>query len=54
MTEVIDEKTMQEIRRILANGDRVELIPVKYGIKVIHVKRKEIKLNGKKENMSCL
>ena len=43
MTEIIDEKTWQEIKRILKNGDRVELIPVKYGIKVIHIKRKEIK-----------
>lgn len=43
MTEIIDEKTWQEIKRILANGDRVELIPVKYGVKVIHIRRKEIK-----------
>ena len=54
MTEIIDEKTWQEINRVLSNGDRVELIPVKYGVKVIHIRRKEIKLNDKKENMSCL
>lgn len=43
MNEIIDEKTIQEIKRILANGDRVELIPVKYGVKVIHIRLKEIK-----------
>ena len=54
MHEIIDEKMIEKIKRILANGDRVELIPVKYGVKVIHIRRKEIKLNDKKENMSCL
>lgn len=43
MHEIIDEKKWQEIKRILANGDRVELIPVKYGVKAIHIRRKEIK-----------
>lgn len=43
MHEIIDEKTIQEIKRILANGDRVELIPVKYGVKVIHIRREEVK-----------
>jgi hypothetical protein len=28
---------------ILAKGDRVELIPVKDGVKVIHIKREEVK-----------
>lgn len=31
------------VEAILAKGDRVELIPVKDGVKVIQVKRKEIK-----------
>ena len=31
------------IEAVLAKGDRVELIPVKDGIKVIHIKRKEVK-----------
>ena len=36
--------THQEaIEAVLAKGDRVELIPVKDGIKVIHIKRKEVK-----------
>ena len=43
MHEIIDEKTWQEINRVLEIGDRVELIPVKDGVKVIHIRRKEIK-----------
>ena len=36
-------ETIKAIETILSKGDRVELIPVKDGVKVIHVKRKEIK-----------
>lgn len=36
-------ETIKAIEAILSKGDRVELIPVKDGVKVIHVKRKEIK-----------
>ena len=32
---------VKAIEAVLAKGDRVELIPVKDGIKVIHIKRKE-------------
>lgn len=39
----MDEKTIKTIERILSKGDRVELIPVKDGVKVIHIKRQEIK-----------
>ena len=39
----MDEKTIKIIETVLAKGDRVELIPVKDGIKVIHIKRKEVK-----------
>ena len=39
----MDEKTINAIETVLAKGDRVELIPVKDGIKVIHIKRKEVK-----------
>lgn len=41
----MDEKTIEAIKNILAKGDRVELIPVKDGVKVIQVRRKEIKAN---------
>ena len=36
---------IRTIEAILANGFRVELIPVKDGIRVIQVQRKEIKEN---------
>ena len=39
----MDEKTIKAIETVLSKGDRVELIPVKDGIKVIHIKRKEVK-----------
>ena len=39
----MDEKTIKAIETVLAKGDRVELIPVKDGIKVIHIKRNEVK-----------
>ena len=39
----MDEKTIKAIETVLAKGDRVELIPVKDGIKVIHIKRMEVK-----------
>ena len=29
---------------ILAKGDRIELIPVKDGIKIIHIKREEVRM----------
>ena len=40
----MDEKTIKIIETIIAKGDRVELIPVKDGVKIIHIKRKEMKL----------
>ena len=40
----MDEKAWAAIEAILAKGDRVELIPVKDGVKIIHIKREEAKL----------
>ena len=40
----MDDKTIKAIEAVLAKGDRVELIPVKDGVKIIHIKRKEMKL----------
>lgn len=40
---VIDEQTKSAIERTLEKGDRVELIPVKDGVKVMIVKREELK-----------
>ena len=39
----MDEKTIEAIKSVLAKGDRVELIPVKNGVKIIHIKREEVK-----------
>ena len=39
----MDEKTINAIETVLAKGDRVELIPVKDGVKIIHIKREELK-----------
>ena len=43
MTEIFDDKVIQEIKRILKSGDRIELIPTKYGVKIIHIRRNEVK-----------
>ena len=40
---MIDVAALAAIEAILRKGDRVELIPVKDGVKVIHMKRKEVK-----------
>ena len=37
------EAQAKAIEAILAKGDRVELIPVKDGVKVIQIQRKEVK-----------
>lgn len=39
----MDEKQIKTIESILKKGDRIELIPVKNGVKIIHIKREEIK-----------
>lgn len=38
-------ETIKAIESILSKGDRVELIPVKDGVRVIQVQRKEVKEN---------
>lgn len=40
---MIDEKTIKAAESVLAKGDRVELIPVKDGVKVVRVRREEVK-----------
>lgn len=39
----MDSETIKAIESVLAKGDRVEIIPVKEGVKVIHIKRTEVK-----------
>lgn len=40
---MIDEKTIKAVESVLAHGDRVELIPVKDGVKAVRVRREEVK-----------
>lgn len=40
---MIDGAALALIEAILRKGDRVELIPVKNGVKIIHIKREEVK-----------
>ena len=40
---MIDVAALAAIEAILRKGDRVELIPVKDGVKVVQVQRKEVK-----------
>lgn len=37
---------IRTIETIIAKGDRVELIPTKDGVKVVHIKRETIKINN--------
>lgn len=39
----MDEKTIKAVESVLARGERVELIPVKDGVKVVRVRREEVK-----------
>ena len=34
---------VQTIERVLTRGDRVEIVPVKDGVKMLHVRRSEAK-----------
>ena len=43
MNKQLDFKHLKIINRILNAGNRVELIPVKDGIKIFEVKRHEVK-----------
>lgn len=40
---MISPEAIKAIEETLKKGDRIELIPIKDGIKIIHIKRKEIK-----------
>ncbi len=39
----LTEHQITDIETVLTKGDRVELIPVKDGVKVIRVRREEVK-----------
>lgn len=40
---LVNDGVLSAIEAILAKGDRVELIPVKDGVKVVHIKRENVK-----------
>jgi len=42
----LDEKTVKAAESVLQKGQRVELIPVKDGVKVVRVRREEVKPPG--------
>ena len=46
----IDNATAKAIEEILAKGDRVEIIPVKDGVRVMRVRRDEVKCYGKDDH----
>jgi hypothetical protein len=39
----MDNQIIKTIEAILAKGDRVELIPTRDGVEVIHIKREKVK-----------
>lgn len=41
--QTVKPETIWAIEAVLSKGDRVELIPSKDGVKIIHIKRKEVK-----------
>ncbi len=44
--QLLTEKDIKSAEAVLAKGDRVELIPIKGGVRVIKVKREEVKSNA--------
>lgn len=48
----MNKETIKNIESILSNGDRVELIPVRDGIKVVRVRREEIKNGLEKQKIN--
>ena len=40
----MNERVIQKIEAILAKGDRVELIPVKDGVRVVRIRREPVKM----------
>ena len=38
------DQTIKAIEAILARGDRVELIPTRDGIQIVHIKREKVKV----------
>lgn len=45
--QMIDTNTIKAIEAVLSKGNRVEIIPVKDGVKVMQVKRETVKTDEK-------
>lgn len=43
----LSDREIKAIERTLEKGDRVELIPVKDGVKIVRVKREEVRHDSK-------
>lgn len=41
----VNSEILQAINSVLKKGDRVELIPTKDGVRVIHIRRKNVDVN---------
>ena len=41
---LMNENQTKTIESVLTKGDRIELIPVKDGVKIIHIKREEVRM----------
>lgn len=41
--QLLTEKDIKSAESVLAKGDRVEIIPVKDGVRIVKVQREEIK-----------
>lgn len=44
----LDSETVKSIENVLLKGDRVEIIPVKDGVKVMRIRREVIKFGDNK------
>lgn len=39
----LSPQDISKIEHVLSKGDRIELIPVKDGVKILHIRREEIR-----------
>ena len=51
--QLLTVQKINAVEAVLAKGDRVELIPVKDGVKIIHIKREIVKSEREKERSKC-
>lgn len=44
---MLTPKQIEAVEAVLRKGDRAELIPVKDGVKIIHIRREEVRAEKK-------